>query len=114
MIATSLLLLALGVGAAWYVHRLQQTVSEELRTNISGMRAGEELEILVREIRTQLDYFIITRGDVKYLHAIDDLQTEDRTWLREAERWSVTPRKQELMAQARQRLRTPADRAAAP
>ena len=55
-----LLLLAVGVGAAWHVHRMQKTVSTGLRANVSGMRAAEELEILVWQIRTQLDHFLIT------------------------------------------------------
>ncbi len=102
VIATSFLLLGLGVGAAWYVHRLQQNVSDDLLTNVSGVRAGEELVILVREIRTQLDDFLITRGDAKYLKAITaELQKPTEDWLAKAERWSVTPRKKELMARAR-------------
>ena len=59
VVATSFLLLALGIGTAWYVHRLQIKVSEDLLANTSGVRAGEKLEIHVREIRTQLDYFLI-------------------------------------------------------
>ena len=98
--ATSLLLLTLGVGAAWYVHRLQVNVSHDLLTNISGVRAGEELEILVRKIRTQLDYFLIT-GDRKYLAATSSLRPETEHWLQEAERWSLTPKEQELTGRAR-------------
>src|SRR5271154_1992165 len=46
VVAISLLLLAVGIGAAWQVQRWQKRVSQDLRVNVSGMRAGEELEIL--------------------------------------------------------------------
>jgi two-component system, NtrC family, sensor histidine kinase HydH len=101
VIATSMLLLALGVGAAWYIHDLQQRVSEKLLENVSGMRAGAELEIHVREIRTQLDYFLRTKGNKKYLKAVESLQKDVEGRLREAERWSFTPREQELTGKAR-------------
>jgi two-component system sensor histidine kinase HydH len=100
VIATSLLLLALGAGAAWHVHRLQKSVTEELRSNISGVRAAEELEILVREARTQLDYFLIT-GDRKYLRAVSGSQGDINQWLAETERWSLTPQEQALTSRAR-------------
>jgi len=68
---------------------------------LAGMRAGAELEIHVREIRTQLDYFLITKGDRRYLKAIESLQKDTEGRLREAERWSNTPRERELTAKAR-------------
>ena len=58
--AVSLLLLGVGVGAAWYVQRMQRSVSETLLVNVSSMRAAEEVEILIREVRTQFDHFLIT------------------------------------------------------
>ena len=68
---------------------------------LAGMRAGAELEIHVREIRTQLDYFLITKGDRRYLKAIESLQKDTEDRLHEAERWSSTPRELELTAKAR-------------
>jgi signal transduction histidine kinase len=100
VIVTSLLLLGVGAGAAWNVHRLQKSVTEELRANISGVRAAEELEILVREVRTQLDHFLIT-GDKKYLAAVPGFDAEIDRWLKEAERWSLTPRERALTSRAR-------------
>src|SRR5712692_588757 len=100
VVVTSLLLLAVGVGAAWHVHRFQRSVSDELRSNVSSMRAAEELEILFREIRTQLDHFLITK-DRKYLEAVPAFRQETERWLAEAERWGVEPREQELTTRAR-------------
>src|SRR5262249_30404275 len=53
------LLLMIGVVAAWYVQRMQRTVSEDLLWNVHTMRAGEELEIYLREVGRQLNLFRI-------------------------------------------------------
>ena len=89
VVASSLLLLAVGVGAAWYVHDLERSVSKEIRTNVSSVRAAEEVEIDIREIRTRLDRYLLT-GDRKSLEAIAGFQPETDHWLTEAERWSNT------------------------
>jgi signal transduction histidine kinase len=100
LVAVSLLLLAVGVGAAWYVQRMRKNVSHELLINVSSMRAAEEVEILIREIRTQFDHFLMT-GDRKYLQASPLFRAETDRWLTVAERYSITPREQDLMGKAR-------------
>lgn len=100
LVAISLLLLAVAGGTAWYVQRLQRTVSEDLRANASAMRAAEELEIVLRETRTELDRFLIT-GNVKYLQSTASFTPEAERWLANAERWSLSAREQELMGRAR-------------
>ena len=57
LVAMSVLLLVVGVGAAWYVHHLQSRVSDDLKANVSSLRAAEELVIALNEIRTLLDHF---------------------------------------------------------
>jgi signal transduction histidine kinase len=101
VVATSLLLLAVVVGAAWLVHRWQRNVSDDLRVNVAGVRAGEELEIVVREIRTTLDYFLIT-GKRSYLDEVSGLRPKAERWLAEAERWSLTAKEQQMMGRARE------------
>lgn len=100
VILTSLLLLAVGVGAAWYVDRFQKRVSQDLLGSTSGLRAGEELVILIREAGKQLDYFLIT-GERKHLEAIANSRGKIESWLDEAQRWSLTPRETELTGKAR-------------
>jgi CHASE3 domain sensor protein len=90
-VAMSLLLLAVGVGTAWQVQRWQKNLSAELRANVSGLRAAEELEIAVRETRARLDRYLIT-GEKKYLEGVPALRADAEHWLAEAERWSLTPR----------------------
>ncbi len=101
VVAISMLLAAVGVGAAWYVQNWQTTVSRELRVNASGIRAGEELEILVREVRTRLDRFLIT-GDRQYLAQVPELRAETQHWLEEAESWGTTPDERWLLTRVRQ------------
>jgi signal transduction histidine kinase len=100
VVVSSLFLLALGVWAAWYVQRWQKSVSRDLRVNVAGMRAAEELEIAVREARTRLDYYLIT-GDRKYLRDVFALREDLERWLADSERWSITPHEQELTARVR-------------
>jgi signal transduction histidine kinase len=100
LVAVSLLLLGVGVGAAWYVHRLQRNISNSLSVNVSSMRAAEEVEILVREVRTQLDHFLLT-GERKYLQASPTFREETEHWLRVAERYSISDREKELTKRTR-------------
>ena len=96
----SLLLLTIAVGTAWFVHRWQKTVVHDLRVNVSGVRAAEELEILVRETRTRLDRFLIT-GDRKYLAQVPELRPKTDYWLDQAQKWGDTPHEEELIRRAR-------------
>jgi two-component system, NtrC family, sensor histidine kinase HydH len=100
IVASSLLLLAIGLGTAWYVQHWQAMVSQELRVNVSGIRAAEELEILVREARTRLDHFLIT-GDREYLAKVVPLRAPIEHWLGEAEHWGITPNERRLTTRAR-------------
>src|SRR4029077_18263314 len=85
---------------AWYVNRLQRGLSDALLDNVSSMRAAAELEILLREVRTPLDHYLIT-GDRQYLERIPALRRDTDRWLTEAERWSFFPRDRELATRAR-------------
>jgi two-component system sensor histidine kinase HydH len=100
VVVTSLLLLVVGVGAAWYVHRLQHRVSDELKANVSSLRAAEELVIALHEIRTLLEQFLLT-GDRKYLDEVPKLRDKTDQWLTEAERWGTGSSEQEMMNRAR-------------
>jgi two-component system, NtrC family, sensor histidine kinase HydH len=97
VLVTSLLLLMLTVGTAWYVHSWQKTVAREVRVNVLAMRAAEELEIVVREHRARLDRFLIT-NDRRHLRALPRLQKEVDHWLVEGERWAITENEKKLMA----------------
>ncbi|HXG13189.1 MAG TPA: ATP-binding protein [Gemmataceae bacterium] len=101
LLVISGLLLAVGVGTAWYVQRLQKNASEVLTLNVASMRAAEELEIGLREVRNQLDRFLLTR-DRKYLERAFALRQETDHWLEEAERLATTPQEARMMAAVKQ------------
>jgi signal transduction histidine kinase len=101
VVPISILLLALGIWAAWQVQHLQNRVSREVRENVSAMRAAEELEILVREFRSRLEHFRMS-GDRRHLETLGAVGEEIDRWMGEVERWSFIPREHELSARARQ------------
>jgi signal transduction histidine kinase len=101
VVPISVLLLAVGVWAAWRVQHLQERVSREVRENVSAMRAAEELEILVREFRTRLEHFRIS-GNRRDVEAIGAFREEMARWVAEIERWSFTAREHELSVRTRQ------------
>jgi signal transduction histidine kinase len=94
--AVSFLLLLLGTVTAWYVQRLQKNAADILALNVSSIRAAEELEIGVREIRTRINQYLLT-GDRKHLAAVPVQRQQTDRWLREAVRLATTEREQELM-----------------
>jgi signal transduction histidine kinase len=101
VVPISVLLLAVGIWAAWRVQHLQERISREVRENASAMRAAEELEILVREFRTRLEHYRVS-GDRHQLEAMKAFPEEVDHWLGEIERWSFTPREHQLSRRARQ------------
>src|SRR5687767_2311968 len=101
--AVGLLLLVVGTGAAWHVHTTQRENALTLQVNVSSMRAAEELEIAVRELRTRVLHFQLS-GDRAHLHTVHRLRPEIDRWLAEAIRWAVTPHEQKLMRRVRSGL----------
>ncbi len=58
-VTASLVLLAAGAAAAWYVHVLQGRVSWALADNVTSIRAALKLELTIRELRNSLDQYNI-------------------------------------------------------
>jgi signal transduction histidine kinase len=100
LVIVSLLLLGVGVGAAVYVNQMQRNVSQGLLVNVSSMRAAEEVEILIREMRTQFDHFLLT-GNPSDLKASPTFRKETEHWLTVAERYSISPSEKESTSRAR-------------
>lgn len=63
-IALSVLLLAIGVTAAWHVQHQQQESSELIAREVHGMIAAEETFTAMREIRRELDLLLRTHDRV--------------------------------------------------
>jgi signal transduction histidine kinase len=96
IMAISALPLAVGVVSAWNVHRSQKNASAALALNVASMRAAEELAIGIRDVRYQLDRYLLT-GDRRSLDEVPGLRRETDPWLAAAQRAAVTPREKELI-----------------
>jgi two-component system sensor histidine kinase HydH len=96
----SVLLLAIGAGAAWSVHRLQSSVTSRLSRDISSVQAAEELALTASQIEIFLDEFLLT-GDATYLAVIPGLRPETEHSLAEAERLAANPEERDELAAMR-------------
>lgn len=98
---SSAVLLFVGIGGAWYVLRLQRATTDILAWNVTSIRAAEELEISVREIRNQVNRYLLT-GDLKQLRDIDKLEPLCEYWLTESSRLARHPEEKQLIDRARE------------
>lgn len=99
--ALATLLLAFAIGSAWYVRNLQQSISGLLANNVVSVRAAQELEISIREIRTQFDRYLITQDEI-HLKSIPQLKERTDEALSEAEQTASTPLEHIHMRRVRQ------------
>ncbi len=74
-----LLLLILGGSGAWYVLKLQRSSSETLDINVASIRAAEGMELIVREMRHELDRFLLTQ-EVSHLDQALDKKADLKVW----------------------------------
>ena len=99
----SVLLLVIAVGSAWYIHSIQQSVAGMLADNVTSMRAAQELELSVRDLRSQGVRYLLTE-DAKMLEPIPGLIERTQSALDHAESLATTPAEQALMRRTRKGL----------
>ncbi len=103
ILTLSILTLAGGIIAAWLVYHSQRNASIALTRDTDSMRAAEELVIKLRDVRHELQLFLIDK-DRGHLDAIPLLRqgTEDERgtdyWLERTQRTAVTAEEQENIA----------------
>ena len=66
--AVSGVLLIVGLGGAWYVHRANREISASLDESLAAAQAAARLVLEIRNLRLKLDRFVDT-SDVSQLHA---------------------------------------------
>ena len=59
-VAGSTMLLGLAVACVWYTQWLQQRTAEMVARGVAGVRAAQDFESAVREVRARLDLFLAT------------------------------------------------------
>lgn len=103
--AVSILLLVIAVGSAWYIRNMQKLSAKMLEVNLTSMRAAQELEFSVRELRTHGVRFLITQ-DPKQLEPIPRLKERIMTALENAEALAYTKPEQALTKRIRLGLKS--------
>ncbi len=96
----SLLLLGLGLGIPVSLLQHEKKTAHLLGANIAKVRAGEELELGLREARNQFHLFVIT-GDRAYHDAVSGLKESIGRWLDKADGLATTSREQALIGQVK-------------
>ncbi len=99
----SALLVVIAVGSAWYIRSIQESVANMLTENVTSMRAAQELELSLRDLRSQGVRYLIT-GDAAMLEPIPRLRERVMEALKQSESHALTPPEQALMRRTRSGL----------
>lgn len=100
MLTMGILFLAIGIFGAWRVHRLHQRGSDILSENVSSIRAAEELEGVVHELRYRMKRYLSTRSQ-RHLEETALLIPVGRECLDQSEQLAKTGREQQLIQKIR-------------
>lgn len=94
VLAISILPLIVGVVAAWRVHADQKRASDALAFDVEGVRSGANLEIGIRDVRTDLNQFLNAekKNPGRLQEILDRRKRKLDYWLREARHAAVTER----------------------
>lgn len=96
----SVLLLVIAVGTAWYVRNMQEATASLLTENVTSIRAAQDLEFSVRDLRSQGVRYLLT-ADPKALEPIPRLRARLMAALDHAESLATTPAEHALMRRTR-------------
>jgi two-component system, NtrC family, sensor histidine kinase HydH len=94
VLAISILPLIVGVVAAWRVHADQKSASNALALDVEGVRSGANLEIGIRDVRTDLNQFLVAKEKKpsQLREILDHRKPALDQWLRAARRVAVSER----------------------
>lgn len=96
----SVLLLVITIGSAWYIYNMQQSVAGMLTEHVTSMRAAQELELSVRDLRSQGVRYLINNEEDD-LKPIPALIERTKAALEHAESLATTPAEKTLMRRTR-------------
>lgn len=103
--AVSGLLLVIAVGSAWYIRSLQESVAAAVAQTVNSVRAAQELELSVRDLRNQGVRYLLF-NDPKLLEPIPELRGRTMAALANAEAFADSHVEKSLMRQTRAGLQT--------
>jgi two-component system, NtrC family, sensor histidine kinase HydH len=96
-VAVGLVLLAAGVAAAWYINRLQTRLADVLNDNVTSLRAAQELEICVRQLRFHNLMYLMDPGTPRWLKRVEDDERQFLDALESARRTARTPEEKDCI-----------------
>lgn len=99
----AVLLLILGASGAWYVLWLQHQNSELLDVNVASIRAAEEIELIIREMRHELEQFRLTQDHSRLEEALEKKQDLD-SWVDQAHALSRSDSEKAFVGEIRRGL----------
>ena len=103
IICVSILLFLMAVISAWYVRRLNLAFAAIVEEHFTSIRAAEELEIAIREMRSDLQGYLLTGNAELLVEATEQLRIA-RVWMQEANRLAFTEPEQVLIGRAKNGL----------
>ncbi len=95
-LTVSLLVLVLDVWAGWYLHDMHTRATQLTMLDVSGMRAAEELEIRMREVRNTLNRYLRTQ-DPANLAEIEGAEPDADALIERARALARSPRELEQL-----------------
>lgn len=92
----SALLIAVGILTIIYINRLQESTSRILEENVSNLKAAEELEIALLDMKGLTSYYLLD-GDENWLKIFDEKRQSYINWLEKARRGARTPEEKRII-----------------
>ncbi len=83
------LLLLVGAGAGWYLHRAQAASTVTLKQNVIRVQATEELMLIAAQLQLALDLSAVAR-DEKALEPVTELNQRADNWIARADKLATT------------------------
>lgn len=97
MVVLGVVLLGLGVAAAWNVHEQHQRSSKLIAIDVKGMTVAQNLYMAIREIRYQINMFLRS-GDWKCLDIVASEHVKADKLLSESQKLAHTDEERKLLA----------------
>ncbi|MGD9898519.1 MAG: ATP-binding protein [Calditrichaceae bacterium] len=102
------LLIVLGILANFYTNRMQQATSKILAENVSSLKAAEELEIALLDMKGHTSYYLLD-GDLSWLDVFDDKKSSFMEWFTTARNLTHTKDEENILNEIEVLLKTYTD-----
>ncbi|MCA9017506.1 MAG: MCP four helix bundle domain-containing protein, partial [Planctomycetaceae bacterium] len=101
----SILLIVVGIVAILYLDRLQNSSSRILTENVASLKAAEELEIALLDMKGLTGYYLLD-GNPRWLTIFEEKRRNCLHWLQEAQEGAFTVQEKQIVAEIAALLQT--------